>query len=126
MSKIFVLGTAAIFFVYGLLFFVIPVETFKFVVDGGVTSSSGITDMRASYGGMSVGIGVIMFLLAMNPQTIRMGLVSVFVVMFGMAFGRFLGILVDGDANSYMYIYLGLEVAASLVAFVLMRVSEKN
>lgn len=126
MSRIFVLGTAAIFFVYGLLFFLFPMETFKFVVDGAVTSSSGVTDMRASYGGMSAGIGVIMFLLATNPQTIRMGLVSVFVVMFGMAFGRFLGIVIDGNANSYMYVYLGLEIAASLVALVLMRLESKK
>lgn len=86
MSKLFVLGTAAVFFVYGLLFYVIPLEAFEFVVDGSVTSSSGVTDMRATYGGMSVGIGIILFMLGRNPQTVQLGLISVFVVMLGMAF----------------------------------------
>lgn len=122
MSKIFVLGMAAIFLLYGLLFFVIPIETFQFVVDGTVTSSSGVTDLRATYGGMSVGVGVILYMLGMSPQMLKMGLVSVFVLMFGMAFGRSVGIIFDGNTNSYMYIYLVLEIAASFVSFVLIKV----
>jgi hypothetical protein len=122
MSKIFVLGMAAIFLLYGLLFFVIPIETFQFVVDGTVTSSSGVTDLRATYGGMSVGVGVILYMLGMSPQMLKMGLVSVFVLMFGMAFGRSVGIVFDGNTNSYMYIYLVLEIAASFVSLVLIKV----
>jgi hypothetical protein len=122
MSKIFVLGMAAVFLLYGLLFFVIPIETFQFVVDGTVTSSSGVTDLRATYGGMSVGVGVILYMLGMSPQMLKMGLVSVFALMFGMAFGRSVGIIFDGNTNSYMYIYLVLEIAASFVSLVLIKV----
>ena len=120
MSKIFVLGTAAIFLVYGLLFFVVPLEAFQFVVDGTVTSSSAITDLRATYGGMSVGVGIILTMLGMNQQTLKMGLIAVLVLMLGMAFGRLVGIILDGDTNNYMYIYLALEIAASCVSLVLL------
>ena len=126
MSKLFVLGTALIFFVYGLLFFVIPVETFQFMVDGTVTSSPAITDLRATYGGMSFGISVILFILGMNKQTLRIGLVSVFVVMFGMALGRSIGIIFDGDTNGFMQLYLALEVAACLVSLVLVKLTSEN
>ncbi|KEF33180.1 hypothetical protein D777_00188 [Marinobacter nitratireducens] len=121
MSKLFVLGAAAVFFVYGLLFYVIPLEAFEFVVDGSVTSSSGVTDMRATYGGMSVGIGIILFMLGRNPQTVQLGLVSVFVVMLGMAFGRSVGMTFDGNANHYMYLYLALELAVSFIALFLIK-----
>lgn len=125
MSKIFVLGTAAIFFVYGLLFFVIPIETFQFVVDGTVTSSSAITDLRATYGGMSVGVGIILYLLGNKEQTLRTGLVAVFLLMSGMALGRSIGIVLDGDANAFMFIYLGLEIVASAVALLLLKLDRK-
>ena len=117
------LGTAAIFLVYGLLFFVVPIEAFQFVVDGTATSSSAITDLRATYGGMSVGVGIILTILGMKQQTLKMGLIAVLVLMLGMAFGRSVGIIFDGDTNNYMYIYLALEIVASCVSLVLLRVN---
>ena len=126
MSRIFILGTAAIFFVYGLLFFVIPIETFQYVVDGTVTSSSAVIDLRATYGGMSVGVGITLYMLGINKQTQKIGLVAVLVLMLGMAFGRSIGVIYDGDANDYMYIYLALEVAASIVLLVLLKIDSKS
>ena len=126
MSKVFVLATALIFFVYGLLFFAMPLETFGFVVDGSVTSSSAVIDLRATYGGMSAAVGVILLLLASNVKTLRVAVVSVFLLMFGMAFGRSLGIYLDGGANAYMYGYLILELAACAIALLLLKVDRSQ
>ncbi|GAA5317566.1 MAG: hypothetical protein AseanaTS_27710 [Candidatus Pelagadaptatus aseana] len=120
MSKLIVLGTAAIFVVYGLFFIALPVETLHLVVDGTVTSSSGITDVRATYGGMTIAVGIILFMLGRDPQTLRLGLMSVLLLMLGMATGRTLGMVVDGHPNLFMYIYLGLELTLILVSFLLL------
>lgn len=121
MGKLVVLLTAAIFFIYGLLFIVFPAETFKYVTGGAVSSTSGVTDMRATYGGMSVGVGVILCILGMNQKTIKLGLVSVSVLMLGMAAGRLIGIVYDGNPNTYMYVYLALELIVSFVSFISVR-----
>ena len=103
-----------------------PLETFGFVVDGSVTSSSAVIDLRATYGGMSAAVGVILLLLASNVNTLRVAVVSVFLLMFGMAFGRSLGIYLDGGANAYMYGYLILELAACAIALLLLKVDRSQ
>lgn len=121
MSKIFVLGGAAIFFAFGLLFLLVPVEAFEWAVDQTLTSSSAITDLRAAYGGMSVAIGIMLVMMGMNPATIPMGLISVMVVMLAMAGGRVIGMFVDGGTNTLMVIYLVMEIAAGAFAFALLK-----
>lgn len=121
MSKIFVLGSAAIFFAFGLLFLLVPVEAFEWAVGQTLTSSSAITDLRAAYGGMSIAIGIMLVMMGMNPATIPMGLISVMVVMLAMAGGRVIGMFVDGGTNTLMVIYLVMEIAAAAFAFALLK-----
>lgn len=116
MHKLLVQLTAAIFFLYGLAFLLFPNEALYAVVQSSVSSSSAITDIRATYGGMSLGVGLILYLLSSNPVTIKAGLWSVAFVLGGMALGRGVGIVVDGNANTTMYVYLALEIAAASVA----------
>ena len=86
-----------------------------------VTVAAGTT-----YGGMSAAVGVILLLLASNVNTLRVAVVSVFLLMFGMAFGRSLGIYLDGGANAYMYGYLILELAACAIALLLLKVDRSQ
>ena len=115
-SKILINLTAVVFTVYGALFALFPATMFEFITDGGVTTSSALIDIRATYGGMSVAAGVILFMLSRKAETVRLGLISALVLMLGMATGRMIGMAVDQDANVIMTIYLALEllvVAAS-------------
>lgn len=122
MHKLVVLLTAVVFLLYGLAFLVLPTYVLQLVTEGSVSSSSGIIDIRATYGGMSVGVGVILLLLTtQGVETLRVGVWSVFILMSGMAVGRVIGIVLDGEPNIVMYIYLGLEVAVSTFALFLLR-----
>lgn len=120
-EKILIWFTAAIFLAYGFLFALYP-SSFSNIVTGSMpATTSGLIDMRATYGGMSIAVGLLMFLLGANERTIKLGLLSVFVVLLGMAITRVFGIIVDGSPNKLMYIYLLAEVVPATIAIVLYR-----
>ncbi len=77
-----------------------------------------MTDMRATYGGMSLAVGVMLLLLAQSD--VRLGLVSVLLLMVCMAAGRSYGLYVDAHANTVMYVYLLLEAVAAMLAVMLL------
>jgi hypothetical protein len=120
-EKILIWFTAAVFLAYGFLFALFPGSLSNFVTGSVPASSTGLTDMRATYGGMSISVGVLMFLLGANERTIKLGLLSVIVVLLAMALTRTLGMIVDGSPNQMMNIYLLLEVIPAAVAIVLYR-----
>ncbi len=108
--------TAAFFVLYGLAFIFFPEPLSQFVTDTVPDSASGLIDMRATYGGMSLAVGALLFLLAARQDSLRQGLLGVILIMLGMASGRIYGMVVDGSANQIMYVYLGLELAVAAVA----------
>ena len=108
MARYCVLVTAWGFFIYGLLFIVFPQEALQMLVQGKVSTRSELIDLRATYGGMMIGLGLLLFILANNVSTIKVGLLAVFILMLCMALGRIIGIVIDGEPNQLMYIYLSL------------------
>lgn len=108
--------TAAVFTLYGVGFIVAP-ELLSLNVTGTVpVTPSGVIDMRATYGGMSVAVGVLLFVLASSREHVESGLIGVALLMSGMAGGRAYGIVVESSADVMMYIYLGFEVTVTVIA----------
>jgi hypothetical protein len=114
-ARILLLLGSGIFALYGLLFSIAPVELARLVTGDAPSSPSALIDVRATYGGMSIAVGMILMLLALKEETIRIGVVSLLLVMVCMAATRIVGIAVDGDANIAMYFYLGLEIVAAVL-----------
>ncbi|NOH63489.1 DUF4345 domain-containing protein [Vibrio sp. RE88] len=125
MSKGLILLTSAVFFFYGLAFAIAPSSMLNHATGGYATSASMLADIRATYGGMSVGVALILFLLSQKPSTLTIGLLAVIFVNASMATGRIIGLVSDGETNSTMYFYLMLEVGVSLLALYLFK-SEKT
>ncbi|MGI9265526.1 MAG: DUF4345 domain-containing protein [Gammaproteobacteria bacterium] len=113
LGRILLLLGSGIFALYGLLFSVAPVELALLVTGAVPASPSALIDMRATYGGMSIALGIIFMLLALQETTIRVGVVGLLLVMVCMAITRLVGIAMDGDANTVMYAYLALEIVAA-------------
>ena len=113
--------TGAIFAGYGLAFILAPVVLSRFVTESVPASTSGLIDLRATYGGMSLAIGVLLFMLS-GPAQLRTGLWAVLCLMAGMAGGRAYGMLVDGQPNGMMYLYLVLELVTALASAALIAV----
>jgi len=121
MAKIIILLTSAIFFLYGLLFVAFPQEALYFLVQSKMDSNSGIIDLRATYGGMSMSVGLVLYILVKQDNTLYIGLLAVFLLMSGMALGRLVGMVVDGNPNYVMYIYLVLELSVCVIAGLLLK-----
>lgn len=118
--------TAAIFALYGLGFVFAPTQLALLITDAAPATATALTDMRATYGGMSVAIGIVLFVLSSKVETIRLGLIAVLLLMLGMAGGRLVGLMIDGAQNQIMYIYLAFEVAAAGAAWFLLRRSKQS
>lgn len=122
----FVRITAAIFVFYGVGFIVAP-ETMSLNVTGTVPATpNALIDMRATYGGMSLAVGVLLFVLAANPALVRSGLMGVAMLMAGMAGGRAWGMIADGSASATMVIYLAFEVTIAALALWLLARQERH
>ncbi|WP_022951215.1 DUF4345 family protein [Leucothrix mucor] len=118
-AKLTILLSAAVFFIYGVGFTVAPTH-FSQLVTGSVPSSgSGLIDMRATYGGMSIATGILLYILSRSE--VRLGLIGVVIFLSSMALTRAYGMVVDGEANTYMYVYLALEVVVAVVAAILLK-----
>lgn len=107
---------AVLFLLYGIGFIFFPEAMAQMVSGSAPSQTSALIDMRATYGGMSAGIGLLLFALGNGQAMARKGLLGVVLLMVGMASGRLYGIVVDGSPNLTMHIYLGLELAMATVA----------
>ena len=107
-----------VFVIYGFAFTLFAENLAIWVTDTAPRSTSGLIDMRATYGGMSLAIGIILGILAKEATTVRLGITSLIIIMGGMATGRLLGIVIDGNANGVMYLYLAAEILVIILALV--------
>jgi hypothetical protein len=73
-----------VFVLYGLTFIVFPEFLSQFVTGAVPASASGMIDMRATYGGMSIAIGALLFILAANQERVGVGLLGVLLIMLGL------------------------------------------
>lgn len=118
-AKLFVIFTALVFFIYGLFFVFSPVDMLQTVVNGTMTSQSGVTDIRATYGGMSVAVGIILFILSNKPKTLQLALTATLILTVCMAVARLIGIFADGETNNFMFNYLWLEISVAVITAIL-------
>jgi len=119
MAKVLVWATGLFFVLYGAAFIAFPMEMATLITDDSPSTPSGLIDFRATYGGMSIAVGVTILILAARAESIQLSLLVTGIVLFGMAIGRGLGIVLDGSPNIIMVIYLGAELVFGGLAFLL-------
>jgi hypothetical protein len=119
MSKLLVYATAVFFIVYGALFLLIPTGMAYWITGAELNPASAVIDVRATYGGAQLAIGLMMFLVVKLKDDVELGLTFVAVVLLAMAFGRLVGLWSDGEANLVMYLYLAGELLFGALALVL-------
>lgn len=107
---------SAIFALYGIAFALFPEPMAIFVTGSIPESTSALIDMRATYGGLCLAVGVVFALLACKAAMVRTGVVVLAIVLGGMAGTRALGIILDGDPNPLMNLYLATEILVALLA----------
>lgn len=119
-SRFVVLLTGIVFLAFGLACLVAPSAVMLAATGASVAHPVALIDLRATYGGMSLGVAVILFLLTTSPGLIRLGLIAVLTLMLGMGGGRAVGMLLEPNSNTVMTLYLALEIAAASLSTVLL------
>ncbi|EPR4994975.1 DUF4345 domain-containing protein [Vibrio navarrensis] len=119
MSKLLVYLTALFFLLYGAIFAVFPLEMANLITGSSPNSTSATIDFRATYGGAQFAIGLALILVLKIKQDVTLALIIVAITLLSMAFGRLIGILLDGQPNTLMYVYLVAELVFGLLALYL-------
>lgn len=115
-----------LFVAFGLGFTFAPVFFASIVTDSEPASPSAIIDMRATYGGMALGLAFLFWLCTKNKQVVYIGVRGVLGVMVFLSLSRLLGIVVDGSANTFMYLLLGAEAVMAILAAVAIRLESNG
>ena len=110
MAKALIWATGLFFIIYGAAFMFAPLAMTTFVTGGAPDTPSAVMDLRATYGGMTMAVGAIMLILGTRATTQSLALLVIALVLLAMAAGRVLGMFLDGEPNTMMYIYLAVEI----------------
>ena len=122
----FVIYFAAAFFIfYGLAFSFFPSDMGLLVTGVAPQNISAMVDFRATYGGMTIAIGTAFIYLHVIKQS-HASLAIISCVLILMAVTRAIGLVLDGQGNSIMYVYLVLEVLGSGVAIAAMQGARRD
>ncbi|MFH2135658.1 MAG: DUF4345 domain-containing protein [Pseudomonadota bacterium] len=103
--------TALSFIAFGMCFIAAPGYFSEALAGEMQTTPSALIDMRATYGGMGLGTGLVLWSLARQRETVVAGLIASLLVLGSIATARLAGCIVDGMPNAYMLIALVLEVS---------------
>lgn len=113
-GKTLVFVNGVLFVGFGLGFMAAP-SFFSGLFTGGVLSTtSAIIDIRATYGGLGLGLGL--WFLLCSKENVRLGLLGSVVVLASIILGRVAGLIVDGSPNIFMFAFLGAEAAFFVAA----------
>jgi len=82
---------------------------------------SAMTDLRATYGGLGIGVGGFFLYAAFRPALLAAGLIAAFAACAGLAGGRLLGVLLDGGAEGMTLFALAVESTGSVLAAAALR-----
>ena len=118
LENIFLIATAIIFLPYCVICFLKPAMLAE-AAGVSAVSSTGITELRAMYGGLQAAIGVLAITAFFIPALVNPFLVALITVSAGLLIGRFAGLVMDGGYTGYTGMALGFESALLLGALYL-------
>ncbi len=105
--------------IFGLTFIIAPQMFFELYTGGHLPTSSAAIDVRSTYGGFSLGIGL--FLLYCAKHNIRMGLIAAMLALMCIIAARLIGYVVDGTPTQFMHVFLGMEIVLLVLTLAALR-----
>lgn len=119
MTKIFLTAIAVILMIFGLLYLISPQTLMQ--AAGLQGTASGLSDVRATYGGFQIGFALFLFWSSRDPQRFQSALMATLCIFAAVGVCRLTGIVVDGDGSTFNLIGLAFEAALTLVCLLLLR-----
>ncbi|MBG7054698.1 DUF4345 domain-containing protein [Pseudomonas aeruginosa] len=100
---------SALFVVLGLGFVFFPGPLASLLTSGEPLTPAALTDLRASYGGTSFGIGLLLGYAALRPRYLVLGLLAARAVIASGGAARLYGVLIDASPALTTFLWLGAE-----------------
>jgi Domain of unknown function (DUF4345) len=120
MTRLFLGLSAVAWFPYGIYCLLDP--TFLERTIGLVaTTPTASTDVRAMYGGLQAGIGLLAGLALLHPTLVRPALITSAFLTAGLGSGRLLGVALDGGLSAYTIGGLVFEGVVASISIRLLR-----
>lgn len=119
MARFLVWATGLFILGYGVAFALAPLGMVVFATGDYPQATSGVIDIRANYGGMSVAVGIGILALGWRRENLRHALAFTALVLLSMAAARALGMVLDGGPNVIMSLYLVIELVVGGAALIL-------
>jgi hypothetical protein len=116
-AQIFLVLMAAMSLVFGVIYLVAPdsmIEPMGF----GVLAPSALTDVRATYGGFQIGMGLFL-LWCLVPARVRTGLLLSLLSVGAVAICRGIGLVIDHSLTSVLQGTIIFETALTIIALIL-------
>ena len=116
----------------GIGFMLIGINTFRDPiaamagVELGIQSINALNEVRANYGGMQMGIGILLFSAALLQWLSRSALLALSLITGGLVVGRFVSMMLDGMPNTTVQALLILEFVTTVAAIYLFFQHTKN
>ncbi len=114
-SRLFLGISALAWLPYGLFCFSMPgfLEKAAGVMS---TTPTGLTEIRAMYGGLQMGIGALALAALFREALVRPTIFMLAFLYGGLAGTRVLGLLMDGGPSGYTIFALSFELPATIIA----------
>lgn len=109
-SQIILLGSAALFLGMGLSFLLNPNLLGGFLEVNLYESTTAQSEVRATYGGMFIGLATFFLISSFGRHLKLFGLLGLLCLTLGIAFGRLYGILNDSPVSFTTYGLFAFEV----------------
>ncbi len=102
--------TIALFVLFGLGFIFAPAFFAQLLTESVPDTPSGRIDLRATYGGLSLGAAIYWAWCAREKTRVQSGLLSALSLLTVTALARIFGMIVEGSPNIFMVLLLAAEV----------------
>ena len=83
-----------------------------------LTSPTAVTEIRAFYGGMELGLAALLVVCAIRPDWAGAGLLALALLSGGTVVARLIGFAADGSATAFLWKVLAAEVLVAALGIV--------
>ena len=87
----------------------------------GPLGPNALTDVRASYGGFQIGLGLFTLWTALDPARVRMGIALQALTIGAIASCRLVGFAIDGSPNGFLISAIVSEITLTALALFALR-----
>jgi len=116
-AKIYLILMALMSIVFGAIYLFNP-HSMTDPMGFGALAPAALTDVRATYGGFQLGMGLFL-VWCLDATRVRTGLLLSLLTVGGVAISRGIGLLIDGDVTSVLQGTIIFEATLTVIALIL-------